>query len=263
VLLVLPDVPLGPVVAHLIEQLTDELEPFGLSLVARRNRGDSRLSRLWRELRPIAVVGVVDLPSGAEEEMRAAGIAVVNTALSPKGDDATTAVPQHVVGRMQLEHLASRGHRRIAYAAPDDSRVNAFYALRLEGVRQACVELGMEQPDVREVHLTAEGGERAVRAWTAGKEPVTGVCAYNDETAFAVLAGARRLALRVPADIAVIGVDNIPLAALAAPPLTTVDQNIDGLTAHLAREVAHSVLGMPRPRPLLADALTLVVRESA
>jgi DNA-binding LacI/PurR family transcriptional regulator len=183
VLLVLPDVPLGPVVAHLIEQLTDELEPFGLSLVARRNRGDSRLSRLWRELRPIAVVGVVDLPPGAEEEMRAAGIAVVNTALSPKGDDATTAVPQNIVGRMQLEHLAFRGHRRIGYAAPDDSRVNAFYALRLEGVRQACLELGLDQPDVQQVHLTGEDGERVVRAWTAGDEPVTGVCAYHDETA--------------------------------------------------------------------------------
>lgn len=263
VLLVLPDVPLGPAVAHLIEQLTDELEPFGLSLVARRNRGEGRLSRLWRELRPIAVVGVVDLPAGAEEEMRAAGIAVVNTVMSSKRDDSTTAVPQNVVGRMQLERLAYRGHRRIGYAAPDDSRVNVFYTLRLEGVREACLELGLDQPDVQQVHLTGEDGERVVRAWTGRDEPVTGVCAYNDETAFAVLAGARRLALRVPADLAVIGVDNIPLATLSTPPLTTVDQNVDAVAAHLAREVAHYVLGTPLPRPLQADALTLVVRESA
>ncbi|WP_024287332.1 substrate-binding domain-containing protein [Cellulomonas sp. KRMCY2] len=92
---------------------------------------------------------------------------------------------------------------------------------------------------------------------------MTGICTYNDETAFAVLAGARRLGLAVPADLAVIGVDNIPLAPLAEPPLTTVDQNTDALAAHLAREVAHDVLGTPAPRPLPADAVTIVVRESA
>ena len=48
------------------------------------------------------------------------------------------------------------------------------------------------------------------------------MCAFNDETAIAVLAGLREQGLTAPADLAVIGVDDIAAARLAAPPLTTV-----------------------------------------
>ena len=79
---------------------------------------------------------------------------------------------------------------------------------------------------------------------------------------FAVLAGARGAGLAVPADLAVIGVDDVPLAALASPPLTTVTQSIEREASYLAGCVIAALDGEDAPqRP--RDWPALVERDSA
>ena len=56
--------------------------------------------------------------------------------------------------------------------------------------------------------------------------PPTAVFAANDMSAIATIEVATELGLRVPADLSVVGFDNIPESALCAPPLTTIDQPI-------------------------------------
>jgi DNA-binding LacI/PurR family transcriptional regulator len=75
--------------------------------------------------------------------------------------------------------------------------------------------------------------------------------------ALAVLAGLRGRGLTAPTDVAVIGVDDIPAAILAAPPLTTVDFHPAAVGRHLAAVVRGEMEsdGLPSPR--------VVVRESA
>jgi DNA-binding LacI/PurR family transcriptional regulator len=63
----------------------------------------------------------------------------------------------------------------------------------------------------------------ALDALLALPEPPTAIACANDSRALAVLDGCRRRGLRVPDDLAVVGADNLPAAALAQPPLTTVD----------------------------------------
>lgn len=263
VLLLLPDIPFGPVVAHLMEQLTDELEPFGLMAVTRRIRNGTSVSSLWRELRPAALVTIAPLPAQDELEIRAAGIPLIGAALAPMSTVDLTPGPQTGIGYLQVEHLAFTGHRRLGYAAPDDVRVARFFGPRLEGARAACLALGLDLPEVREVALDAESAALAVDAWMAGTDPVTAICAYNDDTAFALLAGMHRRGLSAPGDLAVIGVDNIPLAALASPPLTTVDQNLDPVAAQIAREITAALQGAPAPSQSASEVITLVVRASA
>jgi DNA-binding LacI/PurR family transcriptional regulator len=79
----------------------------------------------------------------------------------------------------------------------------------------------------------------------------------------ALLAALRSLALSAPTDLAVIGVDNEPLAQFAAPPLTSVDQRHDLIALHLAEVVTCGIAGEAEPTPPRSDALTLVIRESA
>ena len=131
-------------------------------------------------------------------------------------------IPEQRTGRLQAEHLAATGHRNIGYAWPADHRVISFAQPRLDGVRQACADLGLAEPHVIPVPLTPDGETAAVNAWLAANPPITGVCAYNDEVALAVIAGVQRQGLNVPTDLAVIGVDDIPTAAAARPTLTTV-----------------------------------------
>jgi DNA-binding LacI/PurR family transcriptional regulator len=121
---------------------------------------------------------------------------------------------------------------------------------------------------VETVPLDATRAAEAVDRWLAAG--VTGVCAYNDEVALAVLAGARRVSSKRPAvagvsseRLAVIGVDDIPAARLAVPPLTTVTTDQRMLAAHLATTVVAAVSGRPSPVLSTAHLIRLVIRESA
>ncbi|GAA4697467.1 LacI family DNA-binding transcriptional regulator [Phytohabitans rumicis] len=263
VLLVIPDVPIGAAVAQIVENLTEELEPRGLTLISRSER-HTPLSVLWQELMPAAVVALIELNPDDRTAMRAAGIHVFGALLRPSSDEDTTlSVPQHLIGRLQVEHLAATGHRHIGYAGPGDPRVQAFYDLRLDGARTACVDLGLDLPIVHEVPLDVAAAAAAVRRWRDADPRVTGVCAYNDETAFALLAGAREVGLAVPADLAVIGVDNIPLAPFTHPPLTTIDQNVAMFTGHLAEMIVSGIAGKHPPRAPRSESIALVIRQSA
>ena len=71
-----------------------------------------------------------------------------------------------------------------------------------------------------------EGGRRATAELLEHAPDLTAIFILNDLMALGALEGARALGRRVPADVSIIGFDDIPFAALANPPLTTVGQPI-------------------------------------
>lgn len=256
VLCVLPDWPVGPVVETMLDHLADDLAERGLSVLVHHVRGDRPLSDLWRAVTPRTVVGLTAFEPDEVRAMRRAGIQVVDT----HADDPDAENPQPRIGRIQVERLVAGGRIRLGYATTDDRRVADFADQRLAGVRVACAEQGLAEPIVIPVAVDAVSGTSAVEAWRAAG--VTGVAAYNDEVAFAVLAGARTVGLAVPDDLAVVGVDDVPLAALSAPPLTTVTQSMDREASYLAGRVLAALDGENAPkRP--DDRPTLVERDSA
>jgi DNA-binding LacI/PurR family transcriptional regulator len=92
---------------------------------------------------------------------------------------------------------------------------------------------------------------------------VTGVCAYNDETALAVLAGLRRLGLSAPHDLAVVGVDDVPPPLLADPPLTTVVADQRAMAEHIARSSIVNLNDQTAPPRPGSDTIQIVLRDSA
>lgn len=265
VLCVLPDWPVGPAVEAMIDRLADELAGRGMSVLVHHVRGERPLTDLLRAVTPHTVVGLAPFDPDDVRAMRQAGIGVVGTfddAASGPGatTDAAADDPQRRIGLAQAERLAGRGCRRIGYATTPDPRVAAFAGGRLAGVREACAALGLEPPLVVEVDLSERSGAEAVRAWRSSG--VDGVAAYNDEVALAVLAGTRAEGVAVPDGLAVVGVDDIPVAALASPPLTTVWQSLDLQAAYLAECVTAALDGRPQPvRP--RQEVELVPRASA
>jgi DNA-binding LacI/PurR family transcriptional regulator len=147
----------------------------------------------------------------------------------------------------------------VGYALPDDPRLSVFATPRLNGVRAACQRLGLAPPREQQVPLDPRGAAAAVAGFLPADDPITAICADNDEIALAVLAGLRAQDLTAATDVAVIGVDNIPAAVPAAPPLTTVDFN----PAAIGRHLATIVLGETENAPDTLPAPTVVVRESA
>ena len=127
--------------------------------------------------------------------------------------------------RAAVDHLIDRGHRRIAFlgAEMDHPGLQA----RLEGYRLALASAGVEA--VPDYVVTAPsttptvqtGTELAPRLLALDPSP-TAVFCVNDALAFGVMEYARRQQLRIPDELAVAGFDDVPEAANAFPPLTTV-----------------------------------------
>ncbi|MEU9949819.1 LacI family DNA-binding transcriptional regulator [Streptomyces sp. NPDC047939] len=262
VLLLLPDMPLGHTAIELVEELTQVLQKQGLSVITRIEDGGSNAAQ-WADLAPRAVVVLAPVEASRRKRMEAAGIQVINAWRRDPGETAqdTLARSQHHVGRLQARYLAAAGHQHLGYAAPADPGLGPFYELRLQGVRDFCANLGLPEPVVRVIDADADEAATAVREWRdAG---VTAVCAFNDEAAFALLAGARMAGLAIPEDLAVIGVDDIPVARFAHPPLTTVDQRMSVVAEGLAQAILRgeeSTVNSGRPR---GTSATVVARDSA
>ena len=262
VLLLLPDWPIGSSVGALIENLSAALAAHGYTFVAHPRTPDRPVGEVWKAITPAAVVTFEGLDEAESARLRSAGIELAVALFGVRGGRAME-VPEQRAGRLQVEHLAATGHRAIGYAYPDDARVQGFARPRLEGARQACAELGLPEPVVETVPLDRAGAAAAVGRWRARGPRVTAVAAYNDEVALAVLSGARDSGLTVPDDLAVVGVDNIPAAAFAAPPLTTVEADLAVLAAHIADDIARRLAGAEVPPRPGSDIHAVVVRESA
>jgi alanine racemase len=165
--------------------------------------------------------------------------------------------------------LLDRGHRDVlvlTFETPQEHLDNPRYGVggrRLRGYRRAFAErsLGLRTDWLIPTPVTLQGGDEAFSAaWAQGDRP-TAVLAVSDIIAMGALRAARRLGLRVPEDLEVIGFDDIPLAAVSQPALSTVHQPIPekGRVAIrlLIRELDE---GGPRERIVLPTEL--VLRES-
>jgi DNA-binding LacI/PurR family transcriptional regulator len=264
VLLLLPDWPIGTGVGHLLETMSATLAGGGLTLLAHPRSGTRRsVAEIWKAITPAAVVTFDEFDEQDAAAMRAAGVELVVALLGRSARHGfELEYPQQRIGRRQVEHLAATGHRGIGFARDPDPRLDAFARARLSGARQACADLGLDL-DVRTVRLDAASAADAVAGWRSATPPVTGVCAYNDETALALLAGLRRLGLSAPHDLAVVGVDDIPAAALADPPLTTVVADQRAIAEHIARGIIAKLNNQPVPPWPDSDPMRIIVRESA
>jgi len=263
VLCLLPDWPIGPEVGSMLGNVSTALARRGLTFVVHPgNREDRPISEIWKAITPAAVIAFTGFSDDETAAMRAAGVALVVALLgrSPQ-HGRELQLPQQLVGRRQVEHLVGAGHSRLGYAYPDDERLQIFAEPRVAGVRAACRAGDLAEPVTETVALSAQQAADAVRRWRA--DAVTGVCAYNDEVALAVLAGVRLLGLTVPTDLAVIGVDDIPPARLAVPPLTTVTTDQTAVAAHLSATVLAAMAGQAAPTFAAADLVRVVPRESA
>ena len=265
VLCLLPDWPIGDEVGALLSNLSSAFARRGLTFVVHpASRDDRPISELWKALTPAAVLAFGDFSDLSEQElaaMRAAGVAPVVPLAGGSGGERRLDPAQQRVGRLQAQHLAGLGHRLLGYAYPDDERLRFFADPRLAGVREGCAALSLAPPSVTTVPLSPAAAAEAVTAWRAAG--VTAVCAYNDEVALAVLAGVRRAGLRAPDDLAVIGVDDIPAARLADPPLTTVTTDQAAVAVHLAASVVDAIVGKRTTEQRPLDAVAVVPRASA
>ena len=262
VVCLMPPVPIGPVLGAILQDLSTRFGELGLAFVIHPLPHPPRpLAELWRSISPAAVIRLS--PGSADEETAVAELGVPVATVVQGGDPrpGTIRLPNAEFGRTQAEHLLDAGHRRLGYAYPARSTFEPFAAPRVEAVAAACAERDAPPPDVRPVAPLPGAAREAVTAWR--ECGVTAVCAYNDEVAMALLAAAHSLGLRVPDDLAVIGSDDIPAAALTQPGLTTVTCDFGLIAEQVVAQVQAGLQGAPAAAQELDFRVRLVTRGSA
>lgn len=164
-------------------------------------------------------------------------------------------------GRIAGAHLIERGRRRIAFLGHADSHYPEF-ASRYDGLCAAMRATGLS-PDPALQHnalTTEEAGYAAAEALIAGGAHFDAIFAASDLIAIGAMRALSQAGRSVPADVAVIGFDDIPAASFTRPPLTTIMQDMRGAGERLVDTLLADIAGTPRPDPRLPTKL--VIRES-
>ncbi|MGB9593341.1 MAG: LacI family DNA-binding transcriptional regulator [Anaerolineae bacterium] len=164
-------------------------------------------------------------------------------------------------GQIATEHLLSLGHTRIAYIASPNN-VNSSQA-RMDGYRAALEAAGIAFDPA----LVADGDGRPAAAMRAtehllsrGVRP-TAIFCYNDMTAIGTIRALKRMGIRVPDDISVVGYDDIPIVEYLDPPLTTIRQRKYDMGCMAMDMLLRLLNGAADVQDVTIEP-TLVVRES-
>jgi DNA-binding LacI/PurR family transcriptional regulator len=269
--------------SNILELVFRELESMwaveiirGVERVARRHRIGVMVSEFglhdspaptWDDTvarRPHAVLSVAQLSASERDQLRQKGIPFVVF-------DPTTELPDDVPfvgatnwsgGRTATRHLLELGHRRVGLVSgPEDV---LCCTARADGYRSALTAAGLpvDPALVVRAELSREGGCRAAAVLLAGPDRPTAIFASNDLQALGVYQAAREAGLSIPADLSVVGFDDLPVVAWVDPPMTTVHQPL-GEMAAAATELALALgRGEPARQTGLEIATTLTVRAS-
>ena len=163
-----------------------------------------------------------------------------------------------------VNHLIALGHERIAHItyAPISYRGSLD---RLNVYKQTLMDASLAVDDalVRYGGLSAQSGYEAMMSLLDSAPPFTALFAGNDTVALGAVAAIHQRGLRVPEDIAVIGYDDIPTAAYAVPPLTTVHTDPKEQGRRAGEVLIQLVQGdAPLERNIHIGSAELIIRES-
>jgi DNA-binding LacI/PurR family transcriptional regulator len=141
--------------------------------------------------------------------------------------------------RLATQHLIDGGRRRIATITGPADMVPGVD--RLAGYRDALTETGLPlDPDLIEAgDFTLEGGQVAMERLLARRPDLDAVFCASDLMAVAALGVVQASGRTVPADVAVVGYDDAPIATTTRPPLTSVRQPVE----EMGREMVDLLVG--------------------
>jgi LacI family transcriptional regulator len=243
----------------------------GLAVVALPVAASTPTQTIVRILRQRYVDGAVLLPdcplTGPElTALAGRGLALVvfDDELAPEGFDVVRQDRARAC-RAAVDRLVATGHRRIAYLAHEGETAGASpRSVKLGSYRDGLAAHGIA-PDPALVLPVADSRSdayAAVRDLLLGPAAPTAVFSATDRAAVDAIWAAREAGVRVPDELAVIGIGNIPEGAMISPTLTSVGAPRLDFSQAVDRLFARLDAPTPLPGARLAAAWELIVRES-
>ena len=213
--------------AHLVAGIENVMDMHGYNILLSSTHEDpEREMRAMKLLLEQRVDGIILAPVESEP----AAVDFLNKNRVPYvivGRKARNADTNHVVcddlliGRMAAQHLLEAGHRRILFI---NSAKNYSSELRAQGFRDVLAEKGIAlgEDQILPVYDNRELPKIVTSALDRPELP-TAIFCFCDDMAIGVMQVLRQRGLKIPKDIAVMGVDNLKVTELLDPPLTTID----------------------------------------
>jgi LacI family transcriptional regulator, galactose operon repressor len=180
------------------------------------------------------------------------------------GVDLAVVVDNHAAALEVVAHLAGLGHRRVGHIAGPQTTTTGV--ARLEGYRAGVQAHGLADDPTLVVEAAAfsvEAGDEALGIMLDGPARPTAIFAANDLIAIGMLKRLRRLGAEVPRDLSIVGFNDIPLAGLLQPALTTVRVPQLEMGAAGARLLIDRLEGRAIAQVRLTLPTELIVRASS
>lgn len=247
-----------------IEEATREAG-FGMGFRAVEACGQAHMrSAIDRAIEPAGALIVIafDRPGALALECVPAEVPTVAMIQAPMGGTVplrpSVWIDDFTAAKEATEYLLALGHQTVHHLAiPSWTSATP----RVGGWRAALIGAGVRAPKPLHGGWTAEWGYEAARQ--LAKNPrVTAVLCGNDDIALGAMVAMREAGRRVPADVSIIGFDDIPHARFFSPPLTTVRQDFKTLgKVSFAKllELSNSSRTIPK---LASPQPQLIIRES-
>jgi DNA-binding LacI/PurR family transcriptional regulator len=175
---------------------------------------------------------------------------------------------QNVEGaRAATEHLLSIGRGRIVALGAHPGEVIGSAGLRLEGYRQALAAADIEYDPAFVVSAATwhrRDGAEAMRAFLETGVAFDGLAAFNDSIALGAMRVMQEAGLRIPADVAVIGFDDIDETRYSIPSLSTIDPSKDEIAERAVSLLIERINDPDAPVPArdVSTSFRVVQRES-
>jgi LacI family transcriptional regulator len=259
----------NPLFPPILRGIEDRLEVAGYtSLIANTDNDPERELLDTQAMRARQVDGIIAATArrdhGLFDEVVASGLDLVLVNRWLPGVPISSATADDRKGqRLAVEHLTALGHRRIAHIAGPLDYSTGFDRHQgfLEGVRNAGLEPDPELVVLSEAFTESEGARLCGDLLDGGRE-FTAIAAANDLLALGCLDALAERGVDCPAQISVVGFNDMPFAARFQPPLTTIHiphYEIGSAAAELMLERLQGADGEARHVRLEP---TLVVRDS-
>lgn len=243
-------------------EAAEELD-YGLIICSSSSKTRSSEKRYFNMLRTGTIDGLIysasKQPSDGDELARIVPtqpIVLADEALPSIGRLPTVVSDNETGGRLAGEHLATLGHRKaVVLAGPPGLQSTAD---RVRGFRVV-----MPNSLVLHGNFEQSSGYQLVDDLLASGAPFTSIFCGNDYMAWGAIQRLQDAGLDVPGDVSVIGFDDIDLAPLIPPGLTTVRQDTHQMGRRAAQLVVHAIEDRNEPVESEVLAVELVVRGSA
>jgi DNA-binding LacI/PurR family transcriptional regulator len=253
------------VFADIYDGITEGTEGSGNQVMVAVGSADPRTEleavRNFVDLRVdgVLLAGYTGTADELAAALRGTPAVVITRALEADGVDSVL-TDDFRSGALAVEHLHALGHRRIAHVDISDWLP---YTERREGYLHAMRRFGLE-PMLVHSDMTERGGREVMESFLASAaEPPTAIFAHNDLTAIGIMEALAARGLSVPGDVAVVGCDNIELAASPLIGLTSIDQHARELGRVAAQVMLDRIAGTGGPELIRKLEPALMVRRSS